>query len=77
MGRPAVHRALAAEAPAAERELVGDGVAIEVDGGIDPQTAPACARAGARLFVAGSAVFHAPDPAEAFRELDRSLQEFR
>ncbi len=59
------------------RELVGEGVAIEVDGGIDPQTAPACARAGARLFVAGSAIFHASDPAEAFRELDRSLQDFR
>ncbi|HUH81069.1 MAG TPA: ribulose-phosphate 3-epimerase [Solirubrobacteraceae bacterium] len=57
--------------------LVGDEVAIEVDGGIDPHTAPACARAGARLFVAGSAIFDAPDPAEAFRELDRSLQEFR
>ncbi len=59
------------------RELVGAGVAIEVDGGIDPQTAPACARAGARLFVAGSAIFDAPDPAEAFGELDRSLQDFR
>ncbi len=59
------------------RELVGEAVAIEVDGGIDPQTAPACAQAGARLFVAGSAIFHTPDPAEAFRELDRSLQDFR
>jgi ribulose-phosphate 3-epimerase len=59
------------------RELVGAGVAIEVDGGVDPQTAPACARAGARLFVAGSAIFDAPEPAEAFRELDRSLQDFR
>jgi ribulose-phosphate 3-epimerase len=59
------------------RELVGEDVAIEVDGGIDPQTAPACARAGARLFVAGSAIFDTPDPAEAFRELDRSLQDFR
>jgi ribulose-phosphate 3-epimerase len=59
------------------RSLLGEGVAIEVDGGIDPQTAPACARAGARLFVAGSAIFHAPDPAEAFLELDRSVEEFR
>ena len=56
------------------RELVGEDVAIEVDGGIDPQTAPACARAGARLFVAGSAIFDTPDPAEAFGELDRSLR---
>ncbi len=59
------------------RSLVGDGVAIEVDGGIDPRTAPGCAEAGARLFVAGSAIFHQDDPAEAFRELDRSLQPFR
>ncbi|HTQ67635.1 MAG TPA: ribulose-phosphate 3-epimerase [Solirubrobacteraceae bacterium] len=58
-------------------EVVGEGVAIEVDGGIDPATAPGCARAGARLFVAGSAIFHRDDPAEAFGELDRSLAEFR
>ena len=59
------------------RSLVGDGVAIEVDGGIDPRTAPACAEAGAGLFVAGSAIFHRDDPAEAFLEIDRSLQPFR
>ena len=59
------------------RSLVGDEVAIEVDGGIDPRTAPACAEAGARLFVAGSAIFHQDDPAEAFLEIDRSLQPFR
>ena len=59
------------------RTVVADGVGIEVDGGIDARTAPACARAGANLFVAGSAIFDAPDPAAAFAELDRSLQEFR
>ena len=59
------------------KAVVGEGVAIEVDGGIDQATAPRCARAGARLFVAGSAIFDAPDPAEAYRELDRSLQDFR
>jgi ribulose-phosphate 3-epimerase len=51
------------------RELVGDDVAIEVDGGIDEETAPRCADAGARLFVAGSAVLGADDPAEAYRRL--------
>jgi ribulose-phosphate 3-epimerase len=50
------------------RELVG-GAAIEVDGGIDPGTAPAVADAGARLFVAGSAVFKADDPGAAYREI--------
>ena len=34
-------------------------VDIEVDGGIDPETAPAVVAAGATVLVAGSAVFHA------------------
>ncbi|MGE5407961.1 MAG: ribulose-phosphate 3-epimerase, partial [Syntrophothermus sp.] len=48
--------------------LVGGG-RIEVDGGIDAQTAGPAAAAGASLFVAGSAIFGAPDPAEAYREI--------
>jgi ribulose-phosphate 3-epimerase len=39
----------------------GLDVDIEVDGGIDPQTAPAVVAAGATVLVAGSAVFHAKD----------------
>jgi ribulose-phosphate 3-epimerase len=35
-------------------------VDIEVDGGIDPHTAPTVVAAGATVLVAGSAVFHAP-----------------
>ena len=42
---------------------------LEVDGGIDLEHGPACAEAGASLFVAGSAVFGAADPGEAYREL--------
>ncbi len=34
---------------------------LEVDGGIDPTTAPTVVEAGARVLVAGSAVFNAPD----------------
>jgi ribulose-phosphate 3-epimerase len=49
------------------RELVPDQVAIEVDGGVDAETAPRCADAGARLFVAGSAVMGTDDPATAYR----------
>jgi ribulose-phosphate 3-epimerase len=45
--------------------LIGAG-AIEVDGGIDPSTAGGVAAAGASLFVAGSAVFGADDPAAAY-----------
>jgi ribulose-phosphate 3-epimerase len=45
--------------------LVGDA-RIEVDGGIDTDTAGSVAEAGASLFVAGSAVFGADDPAAAY-----------
>ena len=45
--------------------LVGKA-AIEVDGGVDSQTAGPLAAAGAQLFVAGSAVFGADDPAAAY-----------
>jgi ribulose-phosphate 3-epimerase len=46
-------------------EVVGAGT-IEVDGGIDADTAGGVAAAGAGLFVAGSAVFGAGDPAAAY-----------
>ena len=42
---------------------------IEVDGGIDRDTAGPVAAAGASLFVAGSAVFGARDPAAAYAEI--------
>ena len=50
------------------RALVGE-TPIEVDGGIDPVTAPGVAEAGGTVFVAGSAVFGAPDPADAYRAI--------
>ena len=42
---------------------------IEMDGGIDADTVGNVAEAGATLFVAGSAVFGAPDPGEAFQRI--------
>ena len=42
---------------------------IEVDGGVDANTAGPLAAAGAHLFVAGSAVFGAADPAAAYSEI--------
>jgi ribulose-phosphate 3-epimerase len=51
------------------RGLLGPGVAIEVDGGIDAETAGPCAAAGATAFVAGTAVFGAPDPRAAVRDI--------
>jgi ribulose-phosphate 3-epimerase len=50
------------------REILG-GATIEVDGGVDAGTAGAIAAAGASLFVAGSAVFGAADPAAAYAEI--------
>jgi ribulose-phosphate 3-epimerase len=47
------------------RSLVGD-VRIEVDGGVETETAGPIAAAGASLFVAGSAIFGADDPAAAY-----------
>jgi ribulose-phosphate 3-epimerase len=51
------------------RALIGAGPALEVDGGIDTGTAGTCAQSGATVFVAGSAVFGAADPAAAFRAI--------
>ena len=51
------------------RALIGAAPALEVDGGIDADTAGPCALAGATVFVAGTALFGADDPAAAFREI--------
>jgi ribulose-phosphate 3-epimerase len=51
------------------RALIGPEADLEVDGGIDADTAGPCAEAGATLFVAGTAVFGAADPARAYAEL--------
>jgi ribulose-phosphate 3-epimerase len=51
------------------RALIGPERELEVDGGIDRSTAGPCAEAGATLFVAGTAVFGADDPAAAYSEL--------
>jgi ribulose-phosphate 3-epimerase len=50
-------------------EVLGGGVPIQVDGGISATTAPLTDQAGASLFVAGSAIFGADDPAAAYREI--------
>lgn len=42
---------------------------IEVDGGINLQTAPLCVNAGADILVAGSAVFSSDNPAEIVQNL--------
>ncbi len=46
---------------------------LEVDGGIHQENCRMVADAGATILVAGSAVFCSPDPAEAIRQIRRSL----
>lgn len=42
---------------------------LEIDGGIDPATAPACLAAGCDVLAAGSSIFGAPDYGEAINAL--------
>jgi len=47
---------------------------IQVDGGINPETAPLVVEAGANVLVAGSAVFNHPNPAQAVAQLMESYE---
>ncbi|MDE6301397.1 MAG: ribulose-phosphate 3-epimerase [Muribaculaceae bacterium] len=47
----------------------GSKALIQIDGGVNLQTAPVLAEAGADVLVAGSAVFGAPDPAAMIARL--------
>ncbi len=67
--REVVPKIAAAAQAISEQEL---DVVLEVDGGIDPATAPAVAGAGARMLVAGSAIFGAPDPLDAAAAIRRA-----
>jgi len=55
------------------RALIGPDAALEVDGGIDAATAAKCATAGATVFVAGTAVFGADDPAAALKAIQTAV----
>jgi ribulose-phosphate 3-epimerase len=50
-------------------DRAGNGAPVEIDGGIDTHNVGRVVSAGARIIVAGSAVFHSPDPERATREL--------
>jgi ribulose-phosphate 3-epimerase len=49
-------------------------VDIEVDGGVDLGNIDKAAAAGANVFVAGTSVFHAPDPIAALKELRQKAE---
>ena len=51
----------AAEKIVQVRKVVGPDIRVEVDGGIDPKTAPIVVSYGADTLVAGSAIFSKPD----------------
>ena len=63
------------------RALIGDregSVWLQVDGGVDDETIGRCAEAGADMFVAGTAVFGATDPAAAVISLrEKALRAVR
>ena len=50
-------------------DRAGNPAPVEIDGGIDLANIARVVTAGARIIVAGSAVFHAPDPERATRDL--------
>jgi ribulose-phosphate 3-epimerase len=50
-------------------DLAGNPALVEIDGGIDRQNIARVVAAGARMIVAGSAVFNTPDPERAVRDL--------
>lgn len=51
------------------KEQKGLAFEIEVDGGVNEQTAQACREAGATVLVSGSCIFHAQDPTQMIRRL--------
>ena len=50
-------------------DRAGNQAPVEIDGGVDLETVARVVAAGARILVAGAAVFHTPDPERATREL--------
>jgi ribulose-phosphate 3-epimerase len=50
-------------------DAAGNSAAIEIDGGVDRHNIARVVAAGARIVVAGSAIFNTPDPERATREL--------
>ncbi|MBI5360230.1 MAG: ribulose-phosphate 3-epimerase [Planctomycetes bacterium] len=56
------------------RLMFGDGFDVQVDGGLNPQTAFECARNGANVIVAGTAVFGHKDLAAAIKALRENAE---
>ncbi|OMP68559.1 ribulose-phosphate 3-epimerase [Domibacillus epiphyticus] len=52
----------------------GVNVDIEIDGGVNPETAKVCAEAGANVLVAGSAIYNKDDRGAAIKEIRRAAE---
>ena len=63
------------EALAWRRKELGLNFAIEIDGGVGVENAAEIVRAGCDWLVAGSSIFHTPDPGHAFQQLQRAARE--
>jgi len=63
------------QALAWRRKELGLNFAIEIDGGVSPENAGEITRAGCDWLVAGSSIFHTPNPGQAFVELQRAARE--
>ena len=63
------------QALAWQRKELGLDFAIGIDGGVEVHNAADIARAGCDWLVAGTSIFHTPDPGKAFTEMQRAARE--
>jgi len=63
------------QALAWRRKELGLNFAIEIDGGVSRENAGDITRAGCDWLVAGSSIFHTPDPGQSFVELQRAARD--
>ena len=59
-----------------EIDRLGLAIDVEVDGGVGPKTAEACAQNGANVLVAGSAIFGAEDVAGVIEQLKNTANPY-
>jgi ribulose-phosphate 3-epimerase len=57
------------------RAQYNGGFRIEVDGGVEAENTAELAKAGTNTFVAGTSIFHTPDPAAAVRQIRKLASE--
>jgi len=56
-----------------EIDALGAPILLEIDGGIDVNTAPLAAKAGAEMLVAGNAIYGQPDPVAAMQAIRAAI----